>query len=138
MNERPPFDRRPFPRPQAMSPAGAMIERAKLREFLDMTRARARSAQAGEPYDKFAEAPFAGLVVAHGKDACPLADAPAAGCWACLISLCKTFVMTTDPGRRGQLAPGLEGLARGFEAMLDAAQADASDVWRRRIPENDR
>ncbi|HEY3694094.1 hypothetical protein [Phenylobacterium sp.] len=89
------------------------------RGWLAAARARAAAALDGAGLDKREEFDLVHGAVRTAQTVFPVADAPAQGMARAFAALAKTFVETTDPARRAQMAPALERLAAALDDILD-------------------
>lgn len=111
--------------------------RVAWRGWLAAGRARAGAALVGEAFDKTLEVALAEGAIRSGKTAFPVADFPAQGAARAWVELAKTFVATTGPARRAQLARPLEALSIALDDMLEEAGLAAAAHARVMIGERD-
>lgn len=122
---------------RAVIPATPQAVRIAWREFLAVARGRAAAAAAERPYDKTEEVLFAQHVLQTARAPFPIEDAPARGLAAAFAGLAKTFLETTDLGRRALMAPALERMAEALDEILEAQALAAAARGRVMIGERD-
>lgn len=112
---------------RAPIPATPLAVRIAWREFLAVARGRASAAAAGRPHERAEEVLLAQHVLQTARAPFPVLDAPARGMAEAFARLAKTFLETTGPERRAQMAAPLERLAEALDEILEAkGLADAA------------
>lgn len=122
---------------RAPLPTTPLAVRNAWREFLAVARGRAAAAAAQRAYDKAEEVLLAQHVLQTARAPFPVEDAPARGLAAAFATLAKTFLETTDLGRRAAMAPGLERMAEALDEILETQSLAAAARGRAMIGERD-